>query len=194
MMDVRGALELRNAIVLQAAYDYEKALRKLRRYPAIYQDWTDELLHTFLDRTPIGELKKFFDAGMMVEITTIFPSGYVPEKIRRKHAHVELSFREVQGKFYRDIVAVRSAQRMVSDCEAFFRSGWYKDICSIDGEWMIRKIREQSKEKRGNFFKDGNTKELQRKMARKHDRIWADIERDSRKSIHTADQGKRGRK
>lgn len=202
-LDANGVYELRNAIILQAAYDYEKALRKLARYPREYQDWTEDLLHTYIDRTPLGELEKYFDAGMEIEIGMSFPPlwredlefhGWWWNRYPWSKGHTGVvTFRELQGKFWRDIWNVRDAQRMVKDCEEFFRGDWYRLICNIDGEWMIRKIREQSKEKRGNFFKDSNTKELQRKMEKRHDIYWADIERDLSKSLHRSNKGKRGK-
>ena len=35
------------------------------------------------------------------------------------------------------------AKLMISDCEAFFRSDWYKALTDVDGEMLIRKIREE---------------------------------------------------
>ena len=35
------------------------------------------------------------------------------------------------------------AKLMISDCEAFFRSDWYRALTDIDGEMLIRKLREE---------------------------------------------------
>ena len=31
------------------------------------------------------------------------------------------------------------------ECERFFRSGWYKALTSVDGEYLIQKLREEAK-------------------------------------------------
>ena len=31
------------------------------------------------------------------------------------------------------------------ECERFFRSGWYKTLTSVDGEYLIQKLREEAK-------------------------------------------------
>ena len=35
------------------------------------------------------------------------------------------------------------AKLMISDCEAFFRSEWYRALTDVDGEMLIRKLREE---------------------------------------------------
>ena len=35
------------------------------------------------------------------------------------------------------------AKLMISDCEAFFRSDWYRALTDVDGEMLIRKLREE---------------------------------------------------
>ena len=35
------------------------------------------------------------------------------------------------------------AKLMISDCEAFFRSDWYRSLTDVDGEMLIRKLREE---------------------------------------------------
>lgn len=35
------------------------------------------------------------------------------------------------------------AKLMISDCEAFFRSDWYRALTDLDGEMLIRKLREE---------------------------------------------------
>ena len=197
MIDKRGVYELRNAIISQAAYDYEKAIRKLRRYPKVYQEWTDPLLHVYADKASYDELEKYFDAGFTIEFCTNYTySMGAAERhgwwvnLWKLKPMVSMSAREIQGKFYRDINQVRSAQRMIRECEDFFRSEWYRQLCDIDGEWMIRKLREQSLEKRGNFFKNGNTKELQRRIQKEHDTYWDNL-RTADMGIHKAHRGKR---
>jgi len=31
------------------------------------------------------------------------------------------------------------------ECERFFRSGWYKALTSVDGEYLINKLREEAR-------------------------------------------------
>ena len=33
------------------------------------------------------------------------------------------------------------------ECERFFRPGWYKTLTSVDGEYLITKLREEAKPK-----------------------------------------------
>jgi hypothetical protein len=33
------------------------------------------------------------------------------------------------------------------ECERFFRSAWYQSITSVDGEYLIQKLREEAKAK-----------------------------------------------
>lgn len=39
----------------------------------------------------------------------------------------------------------KDAKRTVSDVERFFRSDWYKALTSVDGELLIKKLREESR-------------------------------------------------
>ena len=36
------------------------------------------------------------------------------------------------------------AKLMISDCEAFFRSEWFKALTNIDGEMLLEKLREEN--------------------------------------------------
>lgn len=36
-----------------------------------------------------------------------------------------------------------NAERMKRDVESFFRSKWYQSLTELDGEWMLRKLREE---------------------------------------------------
>ena len=56
------------------------------------------------------------------------------------------------AKDYRDTLKrlkkKSSNQAAMSDameCECFFRSGWYKALTSVDGEYLINKLREEAK-------------------------------------------------
>lgn len=50
----------------------------------------------------------------------------------------------------------QAAMSDAMECERFFRSGWYKALTSVDGEYLIQKLRkggtslEKSHENRGN--------------------------------------------
>ena len=32
---------------------------------------------------------------------------------------------------------------MIADCEAFFRSDWFRDLTELDGEMLLRKLQEE---------------------------------------------------
>ena len=36
------------------------------------------------------------------------------------------------------------AKLMVADCEAFFRSEWFKALTNVDGEMLLKKLREEN--------------------------------------------------
>ena len=35
------------------------------------------------------------------------------------------------------------AKLMIADCEAFFRSDWFKALTELDGEMLLRKLQEE---------------------------------------------------
>jgi len=39
----------------------------------------------------------------------------------------------------------KAAMSDAMECERFFRSGWYKTLTSVDGEYLIQKLREEAK-------------------------------------------------
>lgn len=39
----------------------------------------------------------------------------------------------------------QAAMSDVMECERFFRSGWYKALTSVDGAYIINKLREEAK-------------------------------------------------
>ena len=39
----------------------------------------------------------------------------------------------------------QAAMSDAMECERFFRSGWYKALTSVDGEYLIQKLREEAK-------------------------------------------------
>ena len=39
----------------------------------------------------------------------------------------------------------KTAMSDAMECERFFRSGWYKALTSVDGEYLIQKLREEAK-------------------------------------------------
>ena len=50
-------------------------------------------------------------------------------------------------KDYRDSLKPgnQAAMSDAMECERFFRSGWYKALTSVDGEYLIQKLREEAK-------------------------------------------------
>ena len=50
-------------------------------------------------------------------------------------------------KDYRDALKrLKAAMADATECERFFRSGWYKTLTSVDGEYLITKLREEALE------------------------------------------------
>lgn len=41
----------------------------------------------------------------------------------------------------------QAAMADAMECERFFRSSWYKTLTSVDGEYLITKLREEAKPK-----------------------------------------------
>ena len=39
----------------------------------------------------------------------------------------------------------QAAMSDAMECERFLRSGWYKTLTSVDGEYLIQKLREEAK-------------------------------------------------
>ena len=39
----------------------------------------------------------------------------------------------------------QAAMSEAMECERFFHSGWYKTLTSVDGEYLIQKLREEAK-------------------------------------------------
>lgn len=37
----------------------------------------------------------------------------------------------------------RDAMAIAMECERFFKSDWYKALTSVDGEWLINRLREE---------------------------------------------------
>lgn len=51
-------------------------------------------------------------------------------------------------KDYRDALEeLKKAQDMKNEVERFFRSDWYRELTSVDGEILIKKLQEESVEK-----------------------------------------------
>lgn len=48
----------------------------------------------------------------------------------------------LRGKTYE---GQSSAEEIVKECEDFFRSDWYSDLTKVNGEMLIRKLREEYK-------------------------------------------------
>ncbi len=46
-------------------------------------------------------------------------------------------------KDYRKALREIASERTVTECEKFFRSQWFRVLTAIDGEMLIRKLREE---------------------------------------------------
>lgn len=51
-------------------------------------------------------------------------------------------YREARKK-HRKRPKNEDAKLMISDCEAFFRSDWFRDLTELDGEMLLRKLQEE---------------------------------------------------
>ena len=47
---------------------------------------------------------------------------------------------------------VRAAKRLLSDCKRFFKSDWYKHLCSFPGEEMMAKLDVEFEARKANNF------------------------------------------
>ena len=51
-------------------------------------------------------------------------------------------YREARKK-HRKWPKNEDAKLMIADCEAFFRSDWFRDLTELDGEMLLRKLQEE---------------------------------------------------
>lgn len=51
-------------------------------------------------------------------------------------------YREARKK-HRKRLKNEDAKLMIADCEAFFRSDWFRDLTELDGEMLLRKLQEE---------------------------------------------------
>lgn len=106
---------LANAIVVQAADDYRNALRYLKEYPR-----TREL----------EEMAAFREKQWRRLEAERKAKGLSGGK--RKYSREELLLRKIEG-----------CERDAEEIERFFRSDWYCTLTSVDGEMLIRRLREE---------------------------------------------------
>lgn len=106
---------LANAIITQAADDCRKAARFLKKHPR-----TDEL-----------------EADVAAQLA---------EKRKRREMRRKLNLpseREKKSKEERLLDTIRSNEQMAAETERFFRSQWFKQLTSIDGDWLFEKIKKE---------------------------------------------------
>lgn len=106
---------LANAIVIQAADDYRNALRYLKEHLR-----TRELEETAAFR------EKQWRRLKAERKAKGLPGG------KRKYSREELLLWKIEG-----------CERDVDEIERFFRSDWYCTLTSVDGEMLIRRLREE---------------------------------------------------
>lgn len=52
------------------------------------------------------------------------------------------------AKDYEDALRNENAGR-IKECERFFRSNWYRQLTTVDGEYLIERLRKKAKEPLG---------------------------------------------
>ncbi|MBE6086183.1 MAG: hypothetical protein E7203_12180 [Selenomonas ruminantium] len=106
---------LGNGIIEQAVKDYRRARKYLKKHPR-----TEEL-----------------EAAVAAQIA---------EKKKRRKERVKLNLpreREKRSKEERILDNIRSNERMVSETEQFFLSGWFTDLTEINGKWLLERLKQE---------------------------------------------------
>lgn len=62
----------------------------------------------------------------------------------------------------------KDAQREAERLEKFFHSGWYEQLTNLDGDWLIRKVREMVKD------------EIKEKMRKKAEQLKKELEKEEK--------------
>ena len=104
---------LANAIIEQAATDHKNAVKFLKKHPR-----TEEL-----------------EADVAAQRL---------EKKKRREERKKLNLpkeREKYSKEERLLENITSNERMVSETEKFFLSDWYSNLTSVDGAWLLDRIK-----------------------------------------------------
>ena len=105
---------LANAIITQAANDYRKAVKFLKKHPR-----TDEL-----------------EADVAARLAE-------KEKRRKERKEKKLPpEREKKSKEERLLDSIRSNERMAQETEKFF-SEWFSRLTTIDGHWLFERIKKE---------------------------------------------------
>jgi len=106
---------LANGIITQAADDYRKAVKFLKKHPR-----TDEL-----------------EADVAARIAD-------KEKGRKERKKQKLPpEREKKSKVERLLDSIRSNEQMAQETERFFHSEWFSRLTKIDGHWLFERIKKE---------------------------------------------------
>ena len=62
---------------------------------------------------------------------------------RLKNAIVQQAAEDYAAAFMGNPVGGKDADGMMRECEAFFRSDWFKALTELDGEMLLRKLQEE---------------------------------------------------
>ena len=109
---------LANGIIAQAANDYRRAVKFLKKHPR-----TDEL-----------------EADVAAQLAE-------RKKRRKERAKLNLPKRhEKKSKEERLLDNIRSNERMVSETEKFFQSEWFSRLTEIDGKWLLKRLKKEMEE------------------------------------------------
>ena len=106
---------LANAIITQAADDYRKAVRFLKKHPR-----TDELEADVAAQ--LAEKKR--------------------RREERKKHHLPKE-REKKSKEERLLDAIRANEQMAAETERFFHSKWFTQLTLVDGHWLFEKLKKE---------------------------------------------------
>lgn len=68
----------------------------------------------------------------------------------------------LRGEGYRD-TRYHTPDEIIRECEAFFRSDWYRDLTKVSGEYLISRLRKE-------FSDESNTNSRNAKRGRNHHR------------------------
>lgn len=109
---------LGNAIITQAADDYRKAAKFLKKHPR-----TDELEADVAAQ--LAEKKK-------------------QREERKKHNLPKA--REKKSKEERLLDSIQENERMVTETERFFHSKWFAQLTEVDGQWLLEKLKKEDED------------------------------------------------
>lgn len=110
--------KLANGIIEQAVKDYRRARKYLKKHPR-----TEELEADVAAR--LAEKKKRREERARLNLPA--------EKVKR-------------SKEERLLDNIRSNERMAAEAEKFFLSDWFSRLTTIDGHWLLERLKKEMEE------------------------------------------------